>query len=613
MVTVARRVMPLRLAVSHGALAAFAGLVALVVRIPSLDLPLLEWHGWRQTWTAYTALIFHEKGIDLLHPQLPIFGPPYEVPMEFPAVQAVAAVVMDAGVAPDLAMRLTHLALFFLSAGLLYGLVQRVATPLAALAALVFFLFVPTNILWSRASLTEYGATAGALGFLWAGIEWRETRRWQLFAIALVSGTLGMLIKPTTPIFWTLPLIFWRAPVEANALWPWIRARLDPALVALCVLPTVVALVWTSWADGIKAVQEAAAYTTSAASRAFYYASLDERLDPVIWKRTWSWISGYVIGVGMLPFFALGLLAAWRTRRPLFWAGVFLAAFMPFAVFYGGYYKHDYYWSALTPEVAAFVGLGVAWLVERARDTPRRAIVTGALVIAAVASLQSSREYWSRAYPPLDDFEGVLPRARELAVQSRPTDQVLVIGRGSDPDLTYYARRDALMLTVENLTDHLMRRVATQPYHLLFSWDPTVDPIWIARYWAWNGVVSSHTYTLGDAPADLRSAPIMASDDVVLFDAVLRRGAGSLLTRPLRVPCDLAGHQIPAGLTGTWLRIRANDGARISPAAVFAPVPARTVLVLSPLVTYGQTTASMFCAGATEIVIEAAYDSPPPE
>jgi 4-amino-4-deoxy-L-arabinose transferase-like glycosyltransferase len=590
-----------------------AGVFALATRIPTLGLPLLEWHGWRQTWTAYTALLFHEDGFDLFHPRLPIFGPPYEVPMEFPAVQAVAALLMNGGVGADLAMRLTHLALFFLSAGLLYGLLKRVASPAVALAGLVFFLFVPTNILWSRASLTEYGATAGALAYLWAGIAWRDTRRPALFAVALVAGTLGMLVKPTTPIFWTLPLLLWRTPdEEAVGLAQWIRARLDPALVALCVVPTAVAYGWTMWADGIKGAQEAAAFMTSTATREFYYASLAERFDPVIWKRTWSWISGYVVGVGMLPVFAVGLFAAWRSRRPAFYGGLLLAAITPFAIFYGGYYKHDYYWAALTPEVAAFVGLGAAWLIERARSVPRRAVVTAALVVAAVASLQSSREYWSRAYPPLNDFEGVLPRARELAAQSRPDDRVLVVGRAYNPDLAYYARRDTLMLTVENQTDHLLRRVATERYGVLFSWDPTNDPIWVARYWAWNGVVGPRTYTLGASASELRGAPIMSTDDLIAFERAAVQTPGSLITAPLTIPCDLASRLVPAGARGTWLRIRPDTGARLSPSALYAPVAARQVLVLAPSVTFGERATWLSCSGTAAIVIEAIYDAPPP-
>ena len=59
--------------------------------VPTLDQPLLEKHAWRQTQTAYSARIFHEQGIDLLHPKLPVFGEPFEAPFEFPLCQAAAS------------------------------------------------------------------------------------------------------------------------------------------------------------------------------------------------------------------------------------------------------------------------------------------------------------------------------------------------------------------------------------------------------------------------------------------------------------------------------------------------------------------------------------------
>ena len=72
-------------------------LLAVLIHLPTLGAPLLDRHPFRQTQTAFTARIFHEQGIDLLHPKLPILGAPWEVPFEFPLFQAVAAVVMDVG------------------------------------------------------------------------------------------------------------------------------------------------------------------------------------------------------------------------------------------------------------------------------------------------------------------------------------------------------------------------------------------------------------------------------------------------------------------------------------------------------------------------------------
>ena len=183
-------------------------LVAFVlVVLPTLGQPLLERHGFRQTQTAYTARIYHEQGIDLIHPKLPVLGEPFEVPFEFPLFQAAASVVMDAGVRDDVAMRTTGLLCFLLTALLLYGLVRRVDGRVSAVAALVAFVATPFALLWGRTSMIEYLATAGAVGFAWATIAWREERRPAVGGLALAAGLVGMLVKPTTAVFWILPAL----------------------------------------------------------------------------------------------------------------------------------------------------------------------------------------------------------------------------------------------------------------------------------------------------------------------------------------------------------------------------------------------------------------------
>src|SRR5688500_10269558 len=90
-------------------LAAVAALLVVFVALlaPTLDHPLLDKHDFRQTQTAFTARIFHEDGIDLFHPRVPVLGEPFEIPFEFPLYQAIASLVMDLGVADDTAMRMT--------------------------------------------------------------------------------------------------------------------------------------------------------------------------------------------------------------------------------------------------------------------------------------------------------------------------------------------------------------------------------------------------------------------------------------------------------------------------------------------------------------------------
>ena len=125
---------------------------------------------------------------------------------------------MDAGADDDLAMRLTGLLCFLLTGGLIYGLVRYVADPVSGVAALVAFLATPFALLWGRSSMIEYLATAGAVGFAWATIAWRQNRRPAVAGLALAAGLVGMLVKPTTAVFWIIPALAYRpwAPGRAT-------------------------------------------------------------------------------------------------------------------------------------------------------------------------------------------------------------------------------------------------------------------------------------------------------------------------------------------------------------------------------------------------------------
>jgi Dolichyl-phosphate-mannose-protein mannosyltransferase len=208
------------LAIVAGVLIVFVALIG-----PTLDHPLLERHDFRQTQTAFTARIFHEEGIDLLHPRVPVLGAPFEIPFEFPLHQAAASLVMDLGVAEDTAMRVTTLFCFLATALLLYGLVRHIAGRTAAIGSLVAFVVTPLAVVWSRASTIEYMATAGAVGFTWAFIVWRDRRQPIVGVLCLLAGLVAMLVKPTTAVFWLIPAVAYR-PTGPNR----IAMRRDPGL-----------------------------------------------------------------------------------------------------------------------------------------------------------------------------------------------------------------------------------------------------------------------------------------------------------------------------------------------------------------------------------------------
>src|SRR5579864_1774997 len=176
----------------------FVALIALSLPLHFVNLkaPFSGEHQLRQTQTALSVWDMREHGFSLLHPRLPLFGPPWECPFEYPVFQMVAAAVDS--VAPwtnlDVSIRVTNLLFFYLTTAALAFLVNLLFADFrTALFASAVFLFSPYNAFWSRTSMIEYAATFFGLAYLIALVHWliRPSRR--LFVLALVFGILASL------------------------------------------------------------------------------------------------------------------------------------------------------------------------------------------------------------------------------------------------------------------------------------------------------------------------------------------------------------------------------------------------------------------------------------
>jgi hypothetical protein len=586
--------------------------LALVARLPTLAQPLLEKHGFRQTWTAYTALIYHEQGIDLLHPELPIFGPPFFHPQEFPIFQAIAAIVMDLGITTDTAMRVAALLCFFATAALVFGLARHIAGRAAAWATLLFFVASPFALVWSRASLIEYLATAGCVAWIWAGIRFREERTWLLLVLAIAAGSLGALVKPTTALFCVLPIGLYRVAGEGGDIRAWVRARLDPRVVALLIVPGLLATLWTSSSEAYFQNKLAAAFLAPSASRD-YYLDLGVYSFRAFW---WAWAGVgfrfvYLFVGPFLPLVGMAWVAARRERTAL-WIGIVAALVLPFLVFFGGYRRHDYYMAAISPLAALVFGLGAARLVQAVAERGRRPLVglVGAGLVAFIVLFVLTSDYWLPIYDPVYDAEQILPAASELAALSRSDDLVVMVGRRYDPSVLYYARRKGLLITEENASEELYATLPSRPYRIFFSWDPALDPISIMRSWGWSGALGPRTYEVGGAARALERSAILATDDRTAFEraAVDGRRLGS---SAIDVRCDGVAQGLPVDPAGVWLLVHADTQTRVSLSA-YAPLPARAVYVISPKAIGGRSSVSVSCVGPGSMTIDAMTAAPPP-
>ena len=429
-----------------------------LIHLPTFDQPLVERHNFRQTQTAFTARIYHEEGIDLFHPKLPVLGPPWEVPFEFPLFQAAASLVMDAGVAEDRSMRVTGFASFLLAAVLLWLLVRRQVGRVGAAIALAVFTLSPLAIEWSRAALIEYLALAASLGFALAGLRWRDQRSRRWFAIALLLGSIAALVKITTALFWVAPFALLGLSRDDHAQ----TARSRMAAWALSLGPILVGAMWTRYADAIKAASSATAWLTSNALWAWNLGDLPQRLNPSAWERTLGSVlvlaGGIVVPLLIIPIIRFAMIR--KQVRFVTWMAVTLGG--PVLLFFNLYYQHDYYAIAISASVAVLVAVGLIGLAEM-RSRFAHAALAG-IVVITVAVWVVNIPYWTRIYEPVSDPEGVLPLAAQIELETDPGQRVAIIGRDWQPSILYYANRWGWMLRGVDVPPSMLEQLVADGY-----------------------------------------------------------------------------------------------------------------------------------------------------
>ena len=461
---------------------------------------------------------------------------------------------MDVGVAPDLSLRLTALACFCATALLLWALVRRVASPVAAFAALAFFLFSPFALVWSRAELIEYLATAAALGWVLAGIRWREGggRRW--WVIACVAGSVALLVKVTTGAFWVLPLLAF-----VPAAWPGWRAELGAhrrrllALAGLAAIPFAIGAAWTWWADGIKAATPLTAWLTSSQLVEWNFGTVAQRMD----SSNWFTIVARAItefGGPLAALFFVGAIVLVRQREQRrFWLAVLATAVLPIAVFFNLYLIHDYYLVAVSPAIAMVQGMLVAYLLKPlAKPVVRRAFVIGVTAFTVVSLLATRSYFWGFAYAYPGDTDAILAEAAEVDAHSLPTDLVMTEGRDWSPSVLYFARREGLAVPNWLGRDDRTDLIDPSLYHVASFADPQTGHLELLARWPLVGVTGLRTYSMGSALAELRDPLVLSADAGAL---AIPTSADPLTSVPVTIRCDGSRHLVAGGASGTWLEL----------------------------------------------------------
>lgn len=418
--------------------------------------PLLDGHEFRQTQTALTTYWIKQEGWQM-PPPLPLFGPPWAAPLEFPFYQGIVAWLSHISHRPlEGVGRLVSLGFFYLSLPAMYLLGARLNLKsghrllLPALA-----LVTPVYAFYSRSFGIESSAFCFGIWFLWLADYCLHSPRvngltW--FGLLLL-GMLTALAKITTFASFLAPI--------AVLMFTRVRAREYHRLMAVGLAIAValgVGYAWIRYGDGIKAPNPFASFLTSSASRAWSFGDWATRTDLSYWNRLITTTSEVLLLKGNLLLVAvIGLTAPVRTRRVI--VGLVFSFVASPLVFANLYLIHDYYFYA--PGVLMLAALVLCW--ARLLEITQTRRWTGWLVLIVSLSLQGWGFHQGLFRLQQRVTFLIPPEAELLKLSTDPDEAIVVVGQDWNPIVPYYAQRKTIMMRegvateISNLNEVLSR------------------------------------------------------------------------------------------------------------------------------------------------------------
>lgn len=410
-----------------------------------MNFPLSEAYAFRQFQTTLMIKEYMEGGLFQLSP-LPLFGPPWQVPLEFPLFQWLAALAGNVvGASPQIAGRLTALVFFLVCAAFVALIGTRLYSSWVGFIGFVIFLFTPFGWQWGNAPLIEFAATAGALISLYLIIVWIDRRSWLLIIGLTASFSLMVLVKITTAVVWVIPI------VAVALTWKNFTGRREvltrwPIAIPLAI-SGVLGFTWTRFSDTYKDGLQYTQFLTSESLTSWNFGTIDQRLD----TRNWSKILEYLEAINGLPIIFIILMVAalafWRNR--MITLALATTCFVGPIIFFNLYYMHSYYLAAIYPALVIVMAAGIFGIAKFVEDSPGRIIVAGAMVVSVLVMAWISPEgqlVSQRSTEGLYQF----PLAEEI-VDNTPIDAgVITVGCDWNPAYSYLSGRRSLMLSGRN-------------------------------------------------------------------------------------------------------------------------------------------------------------------
>lgn len=389
-------------------------LAGFVVRLYRIDNPIADWHSWRQADTASVSRIYLRQGIDLLHPryydistaQSGMFNPQGWRMVEFPIFNLIHALLASTFGSVDFRVwgRLVSVFSGIGSGYLLYLIGKRLYGKWVGFLAAFYYLLLPYNIYFTRVILPEPLAVFFAIGSVWAGLVYIQTRRGKYLALSAAMLALALLVKPYSIfLFIPIPILM----IKKFSLRGSIRNKRLVLAGLIALLPFLIWRIWVrQYPEGIP----------------FWKWIFNE--DGIRFKPSfWRWIFAERIGRMILGVWGVVIMVFGILDKKLdSFVNLFLLAAVMFLVTIAtANVKHDYYQIFIIPPISLALASGTFSLwFHKAHDR----ILTRGLCIFSVFMMFTYTAYLVKDFYNINRYEIINAGS---AVQSVSDEDDLVI------------------------------------------------------------------------------------------------------------------------------------------------------------------------------------------
>lgn len=415
-------------------------ILTIALRLYKINIPLADFHSWRQADTASVARNFAADGINLLKPRyddLSNIQSGFENPKGYRMVEMPiynAAITLLNGTKAcsiDVCGRVLSVFAATITVLVIFYLLLKEHGLMAAVLGGLTYAISPFFVFFTRVVLPDPTAVALAMSsvfflYLFTNSQNHKLKSRLYYFLSAILFSLAVLIKPTA-IFYAVPLgyLFIRT-------YTWNVLR-KPLVYLFWLIAFVPLFMWRQYIllypEGIPTSEWllTSVHTVQGLQSIFFKPSF---FRWIFFER----INNLMLGGFLTPFFVIGAMV--RQKRYLTHS-ILLGSLAFLFTFQGGNVQHEYYQVMIMPALAMFVGIGISHLHTNSKQFISATLLVPAVVTSFLFSLFISY-YTVRTYY---DYSGELVQISQVVRDLTQKNDLIITDTLGDTTLLYLSER----------------------------------------------------------------------------------------------------------------------------------------------------------------------------